>query len=496
MAGNQDLFDGLSFFDVHEGPDPDSPDFYRRLGIVREASPDAIREAYYELIREYPPERYPDQFRAIREAFETLADGASREQYDTQNDPVVKALVDRGLEASHDEEHETAIRSFRRALVLRPSASFVRSFLGSALRDSGDLEGALGQFVRLTEESPDNAGYWTHRGFVEWRLDRNSDAEGSFRQALRIDDEFESAHVGLARALVDQGRAESAILHLEAAIRADGAVDFDDFTYFFELVRVQLRSGELDKIDEIAARIESVIEEEWQARRAAYQFAQSAQEMLEFKAFKPALALAEKSMQLLPGDPFITALTQFARDNKALLDEWSAFVDDSEFRGPLKFLLAAMLQSHFEHYESEEQEREAVRGAAALLMQDAAVVEPSPQGHRTLGDQLDALEYRYFRLSNLMAERFKETLRTTSRTAGWARITCPHCGEVARAMKTTARLECPKCGKSLDYNASTGQVTSSGRAVAASQTVEEVLWIAVKFMIFVAIVAALRMCWT
>ena len=45
---------------------------YLVLGLSFEANDEEIRERYKELVVRYPPDRFPDRFAGIREAFESL----------------------------------------------------------------------------------------------------------------------------------------------------------------------------------------------------------------------------------------------------------------------------------------------------------------------------------------------------------------------------------------------------------------------------------------
>lgn len=47
-------------------------DPYRVLGVSRGASADEIRQAYFTMVRQHPPERDPDAFKRIRDAYERL----------------------------------------------------------------------------------------------------------------------------------------------------------------------------------------------------------------------------------------------------------------------------------------------------------------------------------------------------------------------------------------------------------------------------------------
>ncbi len=66
---------------------PDS-DYYKTLGVSREASDDEIRKAYKKLARKYHPDVKPGdetatkKFKQIQEAYAVLGDAEKREQYD------------------------------------------------------------------------------------------------------------------------------------------------------------------------------------------------------------------------------------------------------------------------------------------------------------------------------------------------------------------------------------------------------------------------------
>jgi curved DNA-binding protein CbpA len=48
------------------------PNPFDLLGVAETASDDAIKKAYLRRVREHPPERDPDRFRAIRAAYELI----------------------------------------------------------------------------------------------------------------------------------------------------------------------------------------------------------------------------------------------------------------------------------------------------------------------------------------------------------------------------------------------------------------------------------------
>ncbi|MBO0911919.1 MAG: DnaJ domain-containing protein [Acidobacteria bacterium] len=51
------------------------------LGIAPEATDDEIRAAYLRKIREYPPDRHPEEFERVRDAYEQLRDRRRRVEH-------------------------------------------------------------------------------------------------------------------------------------------------------------------------------------------------------------------------------------------------------------------------------------------------------------------------------------------------------------------------------------------------------------------------------
>jgi len=86
------------------------PDPYQVLGLPPDSGDDVIRRRYLELVRQFPPERNPERFAAVRQAYESLRDLDARLSY-----RLFEAGKNESIEAIIE---EIACRTTRRRLPL------------------------------------------------------------------------------------------------------------------------------------------------------------------------------------------------------------------------------------------------------------------------------------------------------------------------------------------------------------------------------------------
>ena len=85
-------------------------DPYQVLDLPAQSSDEEIRRRYLELVRQFPPEKHPERFAAVRQAYENLRDLDTRLSYrlfEAGKKDTIEAIIE-----------ELACRSKRRRVPL------------------------------------------------------------------------------------------------------------------------------------------------------------------------------------------------------------------------------------------------------------------------------------------------------------------------------------------------------------------------------------------
>jgi tetratricopeptide (TPR) repeat protein len=300
-----------------------SEDLYARLGVGRDAPREEIRRAYRALLRQYTPERAPEEFKRLREAYETLNDPHSRAEYDRSPSGAVQQALQLANAAMEAEDYEEAERHLKRVLIEDPELGYARNWLGLCFLYQNKGAQAVVQYERLIK-SPGAAAHWYgNAGHAYRSVGRTTDAERVFRRAIAIGDaegdDITGFYVGLANLYLDSDNYAAAEETLEQAIQHDGQIDFQDMQYFSKLLEVQLRKRDRDEVQRVLRRIQAVACDDDQKRHAALQLGSLARELTGYRGFSFAALVAQTCVQLEPEDADYAGLARLAKlleDNK------------------------------------------------------------------------------------------------------------------------------------------------------------------------------------
>lgn len=172
-----------------------------------------------------------------------------------------------------EEEFDKAIVLLKKILIILPNADSARNQLGLCYAYQQNWDKAINVYQKLTKTKADIPLYWRNYGSVFQSYADSLEEENTPKQSLyeqarekykKVIDlqPFNSEpYVKIAETYVDQKDYERALSWAERAISADGKIDFQDFETFFYICRIHSYSGQIEKIEEVAKVIISLLSE-------------------------------------------------------------------------------------------------------------------------------------------------------------------------------------------------------------------------------------------
>ncbi|HEX8953474.1 MAG TPA: DnaJ domain-containing protein, partial [Polyangia bacterium] len=283
-----------------------SHDFYETLGIDRAADERAIKKAYFALVRKFPPETHPEEFKRIREAYEVLANPQSRTDYDAVSEfdrygADVSAHLKAGTAAMEQGDWAHAQTELIAVLEQQPQLHFARDLLGMAYLNAHRPADAMREFTRLVGEQPGNAVYHLHKGYAHYAQNQYAPALDCYREARKLDPADTRSLVATADCLVAQKQYEPALLELDRAIGLDGQVDFNDFVFFMRKVQIQLLRDRGDLAEQELDQIFKILPDDPETKKyVATRLASLASDLFAMKRSADANRLLVRCRQLDP----------------------------------------------------------------------------------------------------------------------------------------------------------------------------------------------------
>ncbi|WP_223636672.1 DnaJ domain-containing protein [Corallococcus sp. EGB] len=224
---------------------------YEVLGVEKDADARAIKKAYFERVRQTPPETHPEDFRRLREAYELLSDPEARQAFDAS-----AAQEADGPEAEKNAALQEAIDLFeagdkvggRRHLTEllneQPDFHEARILLGRHFLYEGDAREALAEFDALLARAPDHWQGHLQRGWALLRLERMKEAADAFWRAGKHGPSEVGPRVALADCLEAMGQVADALKVLEQAQSLPGISRMDVLALKVRRIATMLEFGQ------------------------------------------------------------------------------------------------------------------------------------------------------------------------------------------------------------------------------------------------------------
>ncbi len=246
--------------------------FYEVLGVQKTADDRTIKKAYFALVRQFPPETHPEEFKKIREAYEVLSDASSRREYDSigqydQHGEGVSEEIRQALDAIEQQRYADARLILSKLLNKSPDLHFARDLLGMAYLHDKKPQQALEIFDDLLRVHADNGAYALHRAYALHQLEKYKDATAAYQHASKLAPDDVRPLVALADCFMDQKLWNDAVKVLDQAINLDGEVNFKDFGLFVRKLQVELERRDTAAVTAVLEQLMKIIPPEEAARK-------------------------------------------------------------------------------------------------------------------------------------------------------------------------------------------------------------------------------------
>lgn len=157
---------------------------YDVLGLEPGAGADEVKKAYFRLVRAHPPEKDPEAFQEIRQAYERLKDGPpvmEDDRFSIPDDPGVQFFLNHAHQALKKQDYRSAAACFSEALTFAPDNELLLLHLARLQRRAGNPRKAANTAKKLQKLAPDCAeayaiaagGYyesgWYKKAFPEYK---------------------------------------------------------------------------------------------------------------------------------------------------------------------------------------------------------------------------------------------------------------------------------------------------------------------------------------
>lgn len=136
-------------------------DYFKELNIQIDASDNEVKNAYFNMTKKYPPEKFPKEYRVIRDAYETLIDKSKRDAYILDTfDIEIRNILNEGIDLAKSEKYDLAVVNFEKILQRYPDNSKVKKDLAVCLMRGRNYKKSSKILKELVIREPNNIEYY------------------------------------------------------------------------------------------------------------------------------------------------------------------------------------------------------------------------------------------------------------------------------------------------------------------------------------------------
>jgi tetratricopeptide (TPR) repeat protein len=188
---------------------------YEVLGIPNTAAEEEIKRAYFGMVRKYQPDRFPEEFKEIRAAYETLMDPKKRAEHDAIGD-LPASVIPLFHEAQRFERlgrSDKAADQYNLILKRHPELDKVREHYARALDGDKKTGKAIEAWEELCRRHPDNPAYAEELGFLYFDRGWVKKAHAEAERSLALDPTTITSWILLINSFIKIAKKQEDVLH-------------------------------------------------------------------------------------------------------------------------------------------------------------------------------------------------------------------------------------------------------------------------------------------
>lgn len=317
--------------------------FYDVLNLDMNASKSDIKRQYVKLLKKHPPEKDPDGFKKIRNAYEVLNEEKSRKEYDASlkyKNEISEYLL-KGEQALENKNYFEAIKYYKKILVLEPSLGFARNLLGLAYLYNEENHKARNCFDRVVNENTLNPTYLYNLA-VTYYLEKDfKTAKKYYLKAYELDKTNSNIVLDLVDIYIEEEFYKSAINLLEESIELDGVIDFQDFIYFFKLIEIYVIQNKTQHLKNTLDKIYGTIPDDEEIYDyVIWKFVNLTDYLIDVGRFSTARILINWSNKIKKSE-----VMEHLLNKVDIWEDYAQFNSDNEITNGIKRLVALWLST-------------------------------------------------------------------------------------------------------------------------------------------------------
>ncbi len=317
-------------------------DYYKVLEISKDSEKSEVKRAYFKLVRKFPPDRFPEDFKIIREAYEVLIDEKTRNDYDSFHSmpDILKIYFEGAQSAFSEEDYEKTIDLLEKADKVYNNYSIIKSLLGDAYLANDNSVKAINIFEKLTKNEPHNAGFAGKLANAYLLRGWYKKAIAKYERALNLDKDNISLWIGLIECFVKAEDFEKAHQTAEDAILQSKESGWDPLDIYYLIIQLDLMNDDAKSVRKHVEEItQIVVEDQENKENAAYLFSTIAA-TISSQFIEESEILINTAAKLLPNEKKIAELKDTLFKDRGIREKLKKIKEDVKVDN----LIGAMLE--------------------------------------------------------------------------------------------------------------------------------------------------------